>query len=158
MFTSGVVALGGVPSDEANGGAWGFARVLRLEHPMLRTQSIDVLCDMSTVASSVFCDAMAEAETAWIDSAHVVAWLRACTSPSTSSRALARGSYAVTGGLGGLGLRAASLLVESGVPRVLLASRACVRTQRVWGRKLRCFVVHMLSRGAWVASGYALPR
>ena len=33
------------------------------------------------------------------------------------------GLYAVTGGLGGLGLRAASLLVEGGASRVLLASR-----------------------------------
>ena len=36
---------------------------------------------------------------------------------------LARGPYAITGGLGGLGLRAAALLVEGGAVHVLLASR-----------------------------------
>ena len=35
-----------------------------------------------------------------------------------------RGGYAITGGLGWLGLRAAALLVEGGASRVLLASRS----------------------------------
>ena len=38
--------------------------------------------------------------------------------------ALARGAYAITGGLGGLGLRAAALLVERGASQVVLASRS----------------------------------
>ena len=35
-----------------------------------------------------------------------------------------QGLYTITGGLGGLGLRAATLLIDSGARRVLLASRS----------------------------------
>ena len=125
MLTCGVLACGGAPSSAAHGGAWGFARVLRLEHAALRTQSIDL---PSRGAGSVTHPALAaptaEAEVSWRATACFGAQLRAWSAVPTTSTPLARGVYAITGGLGGLGLRAASLLVESGASRMLLASRS----------------------------------
>ena len=43
---------------------------------------------------------------------------------ASGSSSLARGASLITGGLGGLGLRAAVLLVRHGAPRVVLASRS----------------------------------
>ena len=119
-------------SDAAHGGVWGVARVLRLEHTGLRTQSAEVSrgagasASMSALLSS---DAATEveAELACGDGMRFAARLRPCYAAGTSSGAQARvtpGVYAITGGLGGLGLRAAVMLVERGATRVLLASRS----------------------------------
>ena len=68
-----------------------------------------------------------ETEAVGLRDVHAVARLRAYTTSSMSSMALACGLYAITGGLGGLGLRAASMLIEAGAVRVVLSSRrACV--------------------------------
>ena len=61
---------------------------------------------------------------AWRDGVAYAARLRACSVPSAGGGSLARGVYAITGGLGGLGLRAAALLIERGAERVILASRS----------------------------------
>ena len=53
VVTCGVLAVGGTSSDPANGGVWGFARVLRVEHWTLHTQSIDVLNGARVVAPPV---------------------------------------------------------------------------------------------------------
>ena len=52
-----------------------------------------------------------------------VARLRACAAASEVTGAPPPGAYAITGGLGGLGLRAAKMLVEGGATCVLLASQ-----------------------------------
>ena len=52
---------------------------------------------------------------------------RTCTATSEASEAkiaLARSSYAITGGLGGLGLRAATLLASCGSSQMVLTSRS----------------------------------
>ena len=56
----------------------------------------------------------AEAEAAWTGDLHVVGRLRARTTASNAHAALVRDPYAITGGLGGLGLRAANMLVDHG--------------------------------------------
>jgi NAD(P)-dependent dehydrogenase (short-subunit alcohol dehydrogenase family) len=67
-----------------------------------------------------------EAELAWGAGACFAAWLRRCGTPTVreSNAPLAIGVYAITGGLGGLGLRATALLVGRGVSRVVLTSRS----------------------------------
>ena len=125
VFTSGVLANGGSPSDAAHGGAWGFARVLRLEHPALRAQNADVSCVPSVIASPAFLGSTTEAEAAWRgDGHHYIARLRVSSAALESNTPLAGGLFAITGGLGGLGLRAASLLVEGGASGVVLSSRS----------------------------------
>merc|ERR1712185_225369 len=104
MLTCGALACGGAPSDAAHGGAWGFARVLRLEHAALRAQSADVPCETPLAARCMLLAPTAEAEVAWTGELHVVvARLRACTMASKATATLAAGAYAITGGLGGLG-------------------------------------------------------
>ena len=110
----------------AHGGVWGMARVLRLEHASLRTQSTDI-SHCASFGGMVTAAARAqEAEVAWGARVCCVARLRA-SSISTLSKGdelLLSGVYTITGGLGGLGLRAGSLLVERGAARVVLASRS----------------------------------
>ena len=116
MLTCGALAFGGAPSDAAHGGAWGFARVLRLEHAALRTQSADVGrgCWSEVSACRMLLAPTSEAEAAWPSGSHaVVARLRACATASNAHASLAVGAYAITGGLGGLGLRAAAMLVDA---------------------------------------------
>ena len=74
-----------------------------------------------------------EGEAACSASSRFVSRLRACTAASSATMALlSAGTYAITGGLGGLGLRAASLLVEGGAVGVVLSSRS----GRMGGRAL----------------------
>ena len=67
----------------------------------------------------------AETEVSWCGATRFAARLRASHMMIARLRTtVVHGEYAITGGLGGLGLRAASMLVDSGVSRVLLASRS----------------------------------
>ena len=125
MVTCGAVAFGDSASDAAHGGAWGFARVVRLEHAALRTQSADIARGERLVASAVLLSPTPEAEAAWTGNVHGVARLRACTLSSSKAYAsLAAGAYAITGGLGGLGLCAAKMLVDNGASGIELSSRS----------------------------------
>merc|ERR1711995_52154 len=79
VLTCGALALGNASSDAAHGGAWGFARVLRLEHPALRTLSTDVSRGVRLVAAPTTLTPTTETEGAWAGNVHRVARLRACT-------------------------------------------------------------------------------
>ena len=125
LVTCGALGVGGTPSCAAHGGVWGFARVLRLEHQAMRTACADVLCRASLIASIMTTLAPTnETEAACISPLQLVARLRAHSlSSAVLSTAPTYGTYTVTGGLGGLGMRAATLLAEGNASRVLLASR-----------------------------------
>ena len=64
-----------------------------------------------------------DAEEAWRGAMRCVPRLFACAAAFSGGDALACGEYAITGGLGGLGLRAAAMLAKSGVTHVALSSR-----------------------------------
>ena len=87
LLTCGTQAATRAPaaSDAAYGGVWGFARVLRLEHPSLRTQSTDVSRGAMVVASLTMLAPTTETEAAWTGNLHVVARLRASTASSSQS-------------------------------------------------------------------------
>ena len=121
--TQAAVDASRAASDSAHGGVWGFARVVRLEHAGLRAQSID-MSRSTSLSASLASGSPSEPETAVRGSGRFAARLRACSSTLMTSTSLAAGTYAVTGGLGGLGLRAAELLVSRGASQVLLASRS----------------------------------
>ena len=152
MLTCGALAFGGAPSDAAHGGAWGFARVLRLEHAALRTQSADVGrgCWSEVSACRMLLAPTSEAEAAWPSGSHaVVARLRACTTASNAHASLAVGAYAITGGLGrpraarGHGARRRWCVYVSFLRRAAAAwcgmgrasRRSCIR----WAGSLRCW-------------------
>ena len=66
-----------------------------------------------------------ESEVAWCRSACRGARLRACASATSMNEgSLARSTYTITGGLGGLGVRACAMLMEGGASAVLLSSRS----------------------------------
>ena len=121
VFTSGTMAT--VPGA-SHGGAWGFTRVIRLEHPELSTQTANLSGGESAMALPALAKTSSEAEVAWSGDKRLVARLRVSSSASDKRATFASGLHAITGGLGGLGLRAASLLIEGGATGVMLASRS----------------------------------
>ena len=149
MVTCGAVAFGDVASDAAHGGAWGFARVQRLEHAALRTQSADIARGESLVALAVLLSPTTEAEAARAGNVHGVARLRACTLSSSKAHAsLAAGAYTITGGLGGLGLCAAKLVDTR---TSMCGSCACIAALKSAASKARgpcaCAVLRTRSAG-----------
>ena len=67
------------------------------------------------MAARALLDASPEEEARWSRSGHRAARLRACGAALSAAVTVAGGLHVITGGLGGLGLRAAALLVASGV-------------------------------------------
>ena len=125
----------------AHGGSWGLARVVRLEHSEIRIRSADVACGpgwggvlqglaiavqgSAGVAGSV----SEEMEAAWLSVAERrVARLRRDSYPKEPARdvvtSVTNGVYAITGGMGGLGLQTAKVLVARRNVSVILASRS----------------------------------
>ena len=123
LVSSATIAV----SKVANGGIWGFARVLSLEHPTLRVRNADVdgSCTDCRKLGRPLLETSKETEMVWRDRAHYVARLRALPSGFTrTQRGLSGMVNVITGGLGGLGLRAAAMLFERGSSHVILASRS----------------------------------
>ena len=129
-----VVALtrGVFASAAAQGSVWGIGRVLRLEHAALSMLSTDVQLGSLTAAPALFGSCW-ETETRWVNSCRCVARLRACAIAALGGVLERNGLHLVMGGLGGLGLCAAALLVKSGVRLVLLASRSGRMARETWG-------------------------
>ena len=138
-------------SETAYSGSWGFARVLRLEHPALGTQCADMCADARarvTMALAVTAQGT-EVEAMWRGTESAAAQLRACVAHSAQGQVPERGLCAITGGLGGLGLRAGSLLIERGACALLLASRSrCLARE---GQGLESWLRSVSSVGAVVA-------
>ena len=77
-----VLTRGALDCNAAHGGAWGLARVMRLEHSRLDTQSTDVRRSVSVTAAPALLSASAEGEVAWSGGMGCVARLR--TGPTDS--------------------------------------------------------------------------
>ena len=118
-----ICTRGAHAQDASQGGVWGFARVLRLEHTLLSAQTTDVSRGAS-VALPEMLGSLLEPEAAWKNETRFAARLRMVAVAPQQAVALARGVYAITGGLGGLGLRTAELLVKGGAAGVVLSSRS----------------------------------
>ena len=103
----------------SHGGMWGFARVLRLEQPSMQVVTADVApgADINTAGK--------EAEVSLQVGSRRVARLRSgLVLVKSRSTGKVHGCYVITGGLGGLGLRAAELVLARGASSVVLASRS----------------------------------
>tara|TARA_B110000046_G_C13023685_1_gene412596 strand:- start:3048 stop:6788 length:3741 start_codon:yes stop_codon:yes gene_type:complete len=129
VITCGVLAANGAAnaSGAADGSAWGLARVLRVEHPSLGIQSVDIVLGFASVAQAapfLLHGSILEDEAAWSGDLCSVARLRASSTASGYELALTCGSQTITGGLGGLGLRSAVLLVDAGASHIFLTSRS----------------------------------
>lgn len=122
VLTFGVHAVCSSASCPANGGAWGLTRVIRLEHPGLWTQNTDAPNGRILPLSL---SVLNETEVAWRHRGYAVMRLRAALplSRKAQQQPSVIGVYVITGGLGGLGMCAATLLTKKGASHVLLASR-----------------------------------
>ena len=112
-------------AERAHGGWWGLGRVLRLEQPALRTTSTDMARGAGSALTVLACDGGGEAEVAWAGGApHGARLRRSGGVVALPSAGVVSGTWLVTGGLGGLGLRGASVLAGRGAARLVLSSRS----------------------------------
>ena len=122
---SGSITASNVPG----GGLWGLGRAVRLECTSLNAVNADVTCGpRMTLMARWLADNVAygqESEVAWSSGgSRLFARLRRCERRPDASEVSTYTSVVVTGGLGGLGMRAATLLVSAGAGRIWLGSRS----------------------------------
>lgn len=128
FVTRGAMPVGGDAAlDVGQAPLWGLARVLAAEHPEYWGGLIDL--DPSTDAPIDQLHAQLTAQPqedqiAFRGARRMVARLVRCARPAGAGPAIdAAASYLVTGGLGGLGLRAARWLVDRGARHIVLLGR-----------------------------------
>jgi len=118
-----------IPVDTGSaafGSVWGFARVMRLEYSSQSVLSVDAATKAS-VFKQIQISCKEEEEMAHVthDRQPVAARIRRDKwELDCGRRALQSGSHAITGGLGGLGIRAAKELRQQSETSILLASRS----------------------------------
>lgn len=114
--------------DPLIGSLRGLIRVLAYEHPALRTTLLDL--DPQDTAAAGLIHELSSPSTddvvAWRGSRRFVERLNRAEEPERGADPVVRadGSYIVTGGLGGIGLKVVAWLVESGAGRVVLNGRS----------------------------------
>ena len=123
LITSGAVTKTSHDAFEvSHSGSWGFARACRIEDPGVHVASLDLACHQmqaSTLGHGL------ELESASSTRANLIARLRQCDKLAEKTPYNEFfGVYVISGGLGGLGLRAAALLVACGAVQLLLSSRS----------------------------------
>jgi acyl transferase domain-containing protein/acyl-CoA synthetase (AMP-forming)/AMP-acid ligase II/acyl carrier protein len=128
-FTRGAVAAGNDRGivNVAQTAAWGWNRVVRLEHPEIFGGIVDLPIDVPTDdLGDLVADALSSglSEIAIRDRAlHVPRLERVRPSQSESTPLVSDGSYLITGGLGALGLQVAEWLAAHGAGRIVLCGR-----------------------------------
>lgn len=122
LVTRGACVVDGSESLEelAASMVWGFGRVVMNEHPQLRCTLIDVDGDATLVHELLAGD---DSEVALRGEARYVARLSSEPLAAVTPALSPDGAYLITGGLGGLGLAAARLLVERGARHLVLLGR-----------------------------------
>lgn len=108
---------------------WGMARVVGMEHPELRCVRVDldpVPSDMD--GPHLFAEIHNDSSEDMVAFRSVTRWVarleRYQSDPKPASLTIKRdGSYLITGGLGGVGLRLAHWMAERGAGRLILAGR-----------------------------------
>jgi amino acid adenylation domain-containing protein len=117
---------------------WGLGRSIALEHPELWGGLIDLDpeapgCCLAALSHELL-HSGTDDQIAFRQGRRLVARLVRERPPTTASRTLARpdGTYLITGGLGGLGLRTAHWLVERGARRIVLVGRRGLPARANW--------------------------
>ena len=119
-----VAASSQYSSDAAHSGLWGFARVVRLEHAALGVKTIEATCSTVLAQECSVTKSSSEAEVVWHGDERFTMRLHVCASKLIHQRRHLHGLHAITGGLGGLGRRAATYLIEDDATGILLSSRS----------------------------------
>ena len=126
VVTQGTQAVGGDVASVAGAPSWGLGKVIALEHPSLWGGLIDLGSDARDAAG--LCEEVWEADgenqvALRHGARHVARLERSAIGPGEEVRLSGEGSYLVTGGLGGLGLRVAQWMVARGARHLVLTGR-----------------------------------
>ena len=138
LVTRGAVAIDKEPINIAQASAWGFGKVISLEHPDIWGGAIDLDFETSTekLASQTLLeleDNHREELLALRKEKRYVARLVRQNIPSSSKYKMDEsGSYLITGGLGSLGLKIAQSLVQQGAKHLLLLGRHGLPEEEQW--------------------------
>jgi len=117
---------------------WGLGRVIALEHPELWGGLIDLDTTTPNPATILLAEMQTsdgEDQVVWRDSQRYVARLVASAVPSALkplTKFNTEGTYLITGGLGGLGLKLAAWLVVNGARYLVLTSRQELPERAFW--------------------------
>ncbi len=130
LVTRGGLVVDGSPGagNPVAGTLRGVVRVLAYEHPALRTTLVDLDADDDAAAALTIelASPTADDVVAWRGGRRYVERLARAAEPERRIDPVVRpdGSYIVTGGLGGIGLKVAAWLVDGGAGRVVLNGRS----------------------------------
>jgi acyl transferase domain-containing protein/acyl carrier protein len=129
ILTRTAQSAGSAPLAPAQAPLWGLGRVLAQEHPGLRCVMVDLdqvggLEQLDSLFEEV-CRPDSEDQVAWRGGQRLVPRLVRHRLPAEDIPFPCRveGSYLITGGLGALGLRVASWLIERGARHLMLVGR-----------------------------------
>ncbi|MBD2522061.1 type I polyketide synthase [Nostoc sp. FACHB-133] len=117
---------------------WGMGRVIALEHPELWGGLIDLdktTADQAAMLLAEIQTADGEDQISWRDGQRYVARLVTSTVPKALKPLTefnADGTYLITGGLGGLGLKLAAWLVAKGARHLVLTGRQGLPERSLW--------------------------
>ncbi len=123
VVTTGAVAVADREAGRPDGAALrGLVRVLAFEHPELRASHLD-LDPAGSLRAEITADGPDD-EIAWRDGVrHVRTLIRPELGEPVRETSVRDGAYVISGGLGGLGLVAATWLAERGATRLVLSGR-----------------------------------
>jgi natural product biosynthesis luciferase-like monooxygenase protein len=142
LVTSGCQSAGATrPLGVAQAPLWGLGRLLPVEHPQLWGGLVDLDPDAAAAESAgqllgVVGQADREDQVAFRRGRRYVARLRRLRQPA-AARPLtihADGSYLITGGLGGIGLKLAEWLAHRGARQLVLLGRTPLPPRSDWDR------------------------
>ena len=130
LVTQGAQGIDGqAVTHVAQAPLWGFGKVIALEHPELNCVRIDLDSVNSQEGAAQLCRELqyptSEDQIAYRLQKRYVARLESASPPQPSATPLVvrEGSYLISGGLGGLGLKVAGFLIERGAKHLILLGR-----------------------------------
>ncbi len=140
IVTRGAQAVGNLPAVPSQAPLWGLGRVIALEHPELWGGLIDLdsagtLADDAAALLAELLHSDGEDQIALRDHQRLVARLARRGLPvARATQWQPDASYLITGGLGGLGLKLAHWMAESGARTIVLTSRRGLPAREQWDR------------------------
>ena len=117
--------LGQSGAWSGDGGIWGFGRVQRQEFPTHQVRNVELTLGVDRLASLMMLVlGPQESESSINTRARHVSRLRKEARVQQAATNVSATSFLITGGFGGLGLRAATLVAEAGTAEICLAGRS----------------------------------
>jgi SAM-dependent methyltransferase/acyl carrier protein/NADP-dependent 3-hydroxy acid dehydrogenase YdfG len=140
LVTRGAQPVGAVaePLEIGQTPLWGLGRVIALEHPQLWGGLVDLDAHSSAMENATrllaeICQPDGEDQLAWRGGQrHVARLVRTGPLTPQPGRFRGDGTYLITGGLGGLGLKVASWLAQQGARHLVLTGRRGLPQRGKW--------------------------